>query len=232
MTTGQEEEGTTRRPSDRAGPRKDAVRRTVCLILTSAGCFTDPGNVSSSSESATGSETVEGTASTDEGAATATSTSDPGTSTSSDDGSSSLSDTSTQEAGALFFDGDDEARTTAVPQATLPAEFTVELWVQTGEEPYFGVLVDTRTLPGPTTDGWILLVQPTGMSDAGKLILNWSGVDGSPAHGFTGPDVSRLSPGWHHWAFTRNADGLTQCWLDGELSGESPFEDPASRPDL
>ena len=193
---------------------------TLCV----AGCFSDPDPVDDSTD---GGDT-EAASTEDTGPeASTTTTSDPSSGTeevSTDSASTDTSISDTSESGeetvygALYFNGDDEASTGPIAQATLPPEFTVELWVEVAEDPYFGFLIDTRTTDN--TEGWLLLVDPPWWTNS--IILNWNAEDGSGGHGLAGPEVNTLSSGWHHWAFTRDATGLVQCWIDGVALAEGP----------
>lgn len=145
-----------------------------------------------------------------------------------EDTGSDSSNTGEEVYGALYFDGDDEATSASIAQSTLPPEFTIELWVQLDDGPYYGVLIDARNTG--VDDGWILnLNAPDAAVDPNRIRLGWSGDDGS-MQGLTGPEINDLASGWHHLAFTRDANGLVSCWLDGISVAEGPStQDPVSQ---
>lgn len=113
---------------------------------------------------------------------------------------------------ALDFDGDDYAASSASPDISLPQAFTIELWLQVGEIPYHGILMDTR--PVGIDEGWVLFVGPPSNALANQLVIGWFADDGSTP-GLEGPQVTGLQPGWHHFAVTRRADGISKMFVDG-----------------
>lgn len=203
----------------------------AALSSVLASCFSDPaitagtqpGSSGAAESSATGMQPTE----SDPMLGTATGTgSGPGaTSNQADEtvGSGVTGDATTgQEVTdwALAFDGDDFAISEPVAEATLPAEFSVELWLLVEEEPYHGILIDTRPPGANVTVGWVLFVGPPDYTIPNRLVIGWFAEDGS-AQGLEGPEVHDLLPGWHHLAVTRGRDGTARVFVDGaeEASG-------------
>lgn len=189
-----------------------ACRLAACSIMLAA-CFGDAPDVhdgASTGSTAAATSSVMTDASTTEAASTGA----PGTATTdadstSDGSSTAATSTGTSALGALYFDGADEATSQPTALATLPETFTVELWLNLTEAPWYGVIIDARTKP---EKGWALDIGTPMSSYAGQISLGWE--TGS----LRGPSVDALDAGWHHVAFTRDADGLAQCWLDGEMT--------------
>jgi hypothetical protein len=202
------------------------------VALALAGCFTDPSLDTSTStgSSDTGRQDESSDSSRPDDSATTSSdevgSSEDGTSSSGDPTTSDAETTSdVVDAWALGFDGDDFAITTAVPEATLPSEFTVELWLRVEAQPYHGILIDTRPPGTNVTEGWVLFIGPPTYSIPNRLVIGWFAEDGT-APGLEGPEVHELSRGWHHLAVTREADGTARMFVDGVESASGPTDLP------
>lgn len=103
----------------------------------------------------------------------------------------------------------------------LPVTFTVELWLEVVDTPFYGVLVDART---ELDQGWVLDVGIPSSSYPNQISLGWG------TGNLIGPDISELAPAWYHIAFTRNTMGITTCWIDGELASQSMTNEPVMTP--
>ena len=201
--------------------------RIKFLLFFVTGCFADPTPVSTDTGTSSSGDDTTGSTDTSSATTTTTDTSSTDGANTSDDATSDEGSFSSSSGGggsqALYFDGNDEASSAAIAHSTLPPEFTVELWVNLEDE-YYGVLIDARDLG--VDDGWILnLNRPEAAIDPNTLRLGWVAEDAS-VEGLTGPEINDLAPGWHHWAFTRDANGLLRFWLDGVSVAEGPSEMP------
>lgn len=113
---------------------------------------------------------------------------------------------------ALTFDGDAEAYSQQ-GNFSLPPEFTVELWIRVADDPYYGVLIDTRSIDAMSW-GWAFYIDPPSGAYADRLVMFYRGGSGADRYAI-GPNATELETGWHHLAVTRNTDGDVLFFLDG-----------------
>lgn len=131
---------------------------------------------------------------------------------------------------AIEMNGDQVAQTPVSTVTTLGDAFTVELWIRTGPDTT-GFLFDTRTVMCCPT-GWILYQDGGAWTPTKDLVtfIDYGAPDNMTWNYVYGPDLSILSPGWHHLAVVGSVDGKVRIFVDGSPGADDDFQPRAQPP--